>query len=80
MCMWMFDDENTCFDKITKFFNIAIFRQLHLVNNGVDSAYSVKSAPLGAFIGYFQHFSNILKMCMKLFNAEKYFLTNLQGF
>ena len=27
-----------------------------------------------------RYVTDILKMCMKKFNAEKYFLTNLQGF
>ena len=49
----------------------------------VDSAYLVKSTPLGAFTGSFQLFADILdilKMCKKKFDAEKIFLTNLQGF
>ena len=48
----------------------------------VDSAYFVKSTPLRAFTGSFQHFTDIdiLKMCMKKVDAEKYFLTNLQVF
>ena len=45
----------------------------------------MKSAPLRAFTGFFQLFadivkSDILKMCMRKFDAEKYFLTNLQCF
>ena len=42
-----------------------------------DSAYFVKSTPLRAFTGSFQHFADtlyvtdILKMCMKKFDAEK---------
>ena len=27
-----------------------------------------------------RYVTDILKMCMKKFNAEKFFLTNLQGF
>ena len=50
----------------------------------VDSLYIVKSTPLRAFIGSFQHFlryiADILKMCMKKFDAEKIFFDNLQGF
>ena len=51
--------------------------------------YFVKSTPVRAFTGPFQHFedmlqrryfADILKMCMKKFDAVKYFLTNLQGF
>ena len=47
-----------------------------------DSTYIVKSTPLRAFAGSFQHFAymlqtDILKMCMKKFDAEKIFLTNL---
>ena len=46
-----------------------------------ESAYFVKSTPLRAFAGSFQHFAlyvtDILKMCMKKFDAEKIFL---QGF
>ena len=47
----------------------------------VDRANFVKSTPLRAFTGSFQLFANmldIMKMCMKKFDAEKYFLTNLQ--
>ena len=38
-----------------------------------DSTYFVKSTPLRAFIGSFQHryVTDILKMCMKKFDAEK---------
>ena len=45
----------------------------------VDNVYIVKSTPLRAFIGSFQHFEDmlyvtvILKMCMKKFDAEKKF-------
>ena len=57
----------------------------------VDSAYFVKSTPLRAFFPSFQHIrifsapcryvTDMLKMCMKKFDAEKiFFLTNLQGF
>ena len=41
-----------------------------------DSAYFVKSTPLRAFTGSFQHFADmldILKMCMKKFDAEIFF-------
>ena len=42
----------------------------------VDCAYFVKSIPLRAFTGSFQHFADIdiLKMCMKKFDAEKMFI------
>ena len=43
----------------------------------VDSLYFVKSTPLRASTGYV---ADILKMCMNKFDAEKIFLTNLQGF
>ena len=49
----------------------------------VNCAYFVKSTPLRAFTVSFKcmvGMLDILKMCMKKFNAEKYFLTNLQGF
>ena len=50
----------------------------------VDSAHFVKSTPLKSFHWIFSAFcryvTDILKMCMKKFDAEKYFLTNLQGF
>ena len=46
----------------------------------VDSAYFVKSTPLRDFTGSFQHLTDTLKMCIKKFDAEKIFLTNLQGF
>ena len=39
-----------------------------------DSAYFVKSTPLRAFTGSFQHLADmldLLKMCMKKFDAEK---------
>ena len=50
----------------------------------VDSAYFVKSTPLRAFTGSFQHFADMLKTylrcaCRSLM-VKKYFLTNLQGF
>ena len=48
-----------------------------------DSAYFVKSTPLRAFTGSFQHFAHvtdILKMCMKKFDAEKIFFDKLMGF
>ena len=50
-----------------------------------DSEYLVKSTPLRAFIGSFQHFqcryvTDILKMCMKKFDAEKIFFDKLTGF
>ena len=48
----------------------------------IHSAYFVKSNPLRAFTGSFQHFAvtGILKMCMKKFDAEKIFLSNWQSF
>ena len=52
----------------------------------VDSAYLVKSTPLRAFIGAFQHIADmlqiidILMMCMWKFDAEKVVLTDLQFF
>ena len=48
----------------------------------VDSAYFVKSTPLRAFNGSFQHFADmldILKMCIKKFDAEKIFFDKLAG-
>ena len=48
-----------------------------------DSAYFVKSTPLRAFTGSFQHFADmldILKMCMKKYDAEKIFFDKLTGF
>ena len=49
----------------------------------VDRAYIVKSIPLGAFTGSFQHFAvtvtDILKMCMKEIDAEKIFFNKLTG-
>ena len=48
----------------------------------VDSAYFVKSTPLRAFTESFQHFvdvTDILKMCMKKFDAEKIFFDKLTG-
>ena len=42
----------------------------------VDNVYIVKSTPLRAFTGSFQHcryFTEILKMCLKKFDAEKLF-------
>ena len=48
----------------------------------VDSVYIVKSTPLRAFIGSFQHFedaADILKMCIKRFDAEKIFFNKLTG-
>ena len=47
------------------------------------AAYFVKSAPLRAFIGPFQHIAGMLqtlKMCMKKFDAEKILLINWQGY
>ena len=49
----------------------------------VDSAYFVKSTPLRAFIGSFQHFVDMLQTywSWKLkFDAEKNILTKWQGF
>ena len=51
----------------------------------VDSAYFMKSTPLRAFTGSFQHFADtyvteILKMRMKKFDAEKLFFVKLTGF
>ena len=52
----------------------------------IDSAYLVKSFSLKAFTGSFQQFADlyvtdILKMCIKKFDAEKIFLDNrLTGF
>ena len=48
----------------------------------VDRAYFVKSTSLRAFTESFQLFSDIyiMKMCMKKFDAEKIFLTHLEGF
>ena len=48
-----------------------------------DSTYFVKSTPLRAFTGSFQHFADmldILKMCMKKLDAEKLFFDKLTGF
>ena len=45
----------------------------------VDSAYFVKSTPLRAFTESFQHFTDILKMCMKAYDAEKMFFKKLTG-
>ena len=49
-----------------------------------DSTYFMKSAPLRAFIGSFQHFAEMLQtywryVCGSLM-LKKYFLTNWQGF
>ena len=49
----------------------------------VDSAHFVKSTPLRAYIGSFQRFADmldILKICMKKFDAEKIFFDKLTGF
>ena len=50
----------------------------------VDSVYIVKSTPLRAFIGSFQHFEDILqtywRCAWRNLMQKKYFLTNLQGF
>ena len=48
----------------------------------VDSAYFVKSTALRAFTESFQHSADmldILKMCMKKFDAEKIFFDKLTG-
>ena len=45
-----------------------------------DSTYIVKSTPLRAFTGSFQHFADILKMCIKKVDAEKLFFDRLTGF
>ena len=45
----------------------------------IDSAYFVKSTPLTAFTGSFQYFADILKMCMKMCDAEKMFFDKLTG-
>ena len=49
-----------------------------------DSTYFVESTPLRAFIESFQHLADmlkdILKMCMKKFDAEKIFFDHLRGF
>ena len=48
-----------------------------------DSVYFVKSTPLKAFTGSFQHFEDMLqtlKMCMKKFDAEKICFVKLTGF
>ena len=47
-----------------------------------DSAYFVKSTLPSAFIGSFQHFAyatDILKMCIKKFDAEKLFIPLQNG-
>ena len=46
----------------------------------VDSLYFVKSTPLRGITGSFQHFADILKMCMKKFDTEKIFFEKLTGF
>ena len=52
----------------------------------VDSAHFVKSTPLRACIGSFQRFQrfadmlDILKICMKKFDAEIVFFDKLTGF
>ena len=43
----------------------------------------MKSTPLRAFTGSFQHFAyvtDIMKMCIKKFDAEKYFFDKLTWF
>ena len=49
-----------------------------------DSVHLAKSTPLRAFTGSFQHLednvADILKMCMKKFDAEKIFFDKLTGF
>ena len=49
-----------------------------------DSAYFVKSTPLRAFTGSFQHFADTLQtyrqMYMKKFDAEKIIFDKLTGF
>ena len=48
----------------------------------VDSAYFVKSTPLRDFTESFQYFADmldILKMCMKKFDAEKMFFSKFTG-
>ena len=47
----------------------------------VDSVYFVKSAPLRAFTGFLDRYvTEILKMCMKKFDAEKLVFDKLTGF
>ena len=50
----------------------------------VDSVYFVKSTPLRAFTGSFltlcRYVTEILKMCMKKFDAEKLVFDKLTGF
>ena len=49
----------------------------------VDSAYFVNSSALSAFFRSFQHcryVTDIIKMCMKKFDAEENFFDKLTGF
>ena len=48
-----------------------------------DSTYFVKSTPLRAFTGSFQHFADtlhLLRMCMKKVDTEKIFFDKLTEF
>ena len=48
-----------------------------------DSTYFVQSTPLRAFIRSFQHWgyvTDILKMCMKKFDAENILIDKFTGF
>ena len=55
MCMKKFDAEQVFFDKMTGFLTQPFSNNCIMV----DSAYFVKSTPLRAYIGSFQHFANM---------------------
>ena len=49
----------------------------------LDSAYFMKSTPLRTFTGSFQHFADmldILKICMKKFDAQIILCDKMTGF
>ena len=73
MCMKKFEAEQIFFWQTYRVFNLAIFRQLPLVNNEMI-VYFVKSTPFRAFIGSFQHFVDIYfskSVCISVYGGIK---------
>ena len=67
------------FDKLTGLLTYPGYFPTTAPSIMLDSACFVKSTPLRAFTGSFKHFADmldILKMCMKKFDAEKMFFFN----
>ena len=77
MCMKNYNAEKIIFDKFTAFFNFAIFRLLlTYILCEINSSYGFQYF----FSVLCRHVTDIFKMCMKNYNAEKIFFDKFTAF